>query len=97
VTPFRRWRAQHLFRSWVAYWCALLAFVAWRPLLEYWKISHSPSGHGTVGYSYSGGPLQLALWIAGPPLLLFIVWVATRSRTPDRMQEPEMDVRERHR
>jgi hypothetical protein len=84
VLPLRQWRATHLFRAWVAYWAALLAVTAWRPLVEYWRISRSPSGHGTVSYGYSGGLLPLALWIAGPPLLMFAVWVATRSRSPMR-------------
>jgi len=63
---------------------ALLAFVAWRPLVEYWRITRSPGGHGTVGLTYSGGALQAALWIAGPPLLIFIAWLATRSRNVER-------------
>jgi hypothetical protein len=83
LTPFRQWRARHLFGGWVAYWIALLAVTAWRPLLEYWRISRSPTGHGSVAYTYSGGMLALALWIAGPPLLLFVVWVATRDRVPE--------------
>ena len=83
MLPLRQWRASHLFRAWMAYWVALLAVVAWRPLTEYWRISRS-NGHGTVGYSYSGGLLPLALWIAGPPLVMFVVWVATRERHGER-------------
>jgi hypothetical protein len=66
------------------YWLALLAFVAWRPLLEFWRITRSADGHGTVGYTYSGGALQAALWIAGPPLLIFVAWLATRTRDVER-------------
>jgi hypothetical protein len=83
VISFRHWQPRHLFRSWIAYWLALLAVVAGRPLLEYWRISRSASKHGTVGFSYSGGLLPLALWIAGPPLVLFLLWLATRSRVPE--------------
>jgi hypothetical protein len=83
VIPLRQWRATHLFRAWLAYWVALLAVVAWRPLLEYWRITSSPTGHGSVGYTYSGSMLSLALWIAGPPLALFVMWLATRTRVPD--------------
>ena len=78
----RRWRARHLFVAWGVYWVGLLAVVATRPLLEYWRISRSPSGHGTVKYSFEGGMLELALWIAGPPLALFLLWLATRERRP---------------
>ncbi len=67
-----------------AYWIALLAVVAWRPLVEYWRISRSPTGHGSVGFGYSGGTLPLALWIAGPPLVLFVLWLATRTRVDAR-------------
>src|SRR5258708_6991975 len=83
VIPFRQWQPRHLFRSWIAYWLVLLAAVAWRPFLEYWRISRSPTGHGTVGANYSGGMLPLALWIAGPPLVLFLLWLATRSHAPE--------------
>jgi hypothetical protein len=83
VLPFRQWRASHLFRSWLVYWAVLLLVVAWRPLMEYWRIRMSPSGHGSVGYSYSGGLIVPALWIAGPPLILFGLWLATRRRMPD--------------
>lgn len=87
MIPFRQWQARHLFRSWVAYWVALLGVVAWRPLVEYWRITRSASGHGTVGYTYSGGMLALALWIAGPPLLVFLVWLTTRDRSRARLPE----------
>jgi hypothetical protein len=68
----------------VTYWAALLAVVASRPLMEYWRITRSPSGHGSMQDSYSGGALPLALWIAGPPLALFVNWLATRSRVPEQ-------------
>lgn len=80
MLPLRRWRATHLVRAWVVYWAALLAVVAWHPFVEYWRISHSATGHGNVSYSYSGGLLPLALWIGGPPLALFLMWLATRTR-----------------
>jgi len=75
----------------MVYWLALLAVAAARPLIEYWRITTSASGHGTIQYSFSGDLLPLALWIAGPPLALFAVWVATRSRAP----EPQVDERVR--
>jgi hypothetical protein len=86
VVPFRQWRASHLFRSWAVYWVALLAVAGWRPVVEYWRISHSATKHGTVNFTYSGGMLPLALWIAGPPLALFVVWLVTRSRTPETVE-----------
>ena len=87
MIPLRQWRAHHLFRSWLVYWAGLLAVSAWRPLLEYWRITRSPSGHGSVSYSFQGTALSLALWIAAPPLLLFLVWLATRTREPRQSSE----------
>ena len=90
MISIRRWQARHLFLSWTAYWFALLAFVTWRPLVEYWRITRSPGGHGTVGLTYSGGALQAALWIAGPPLLIFLAWLATHTRHVARERVREM-------
>jgi hypothetical protein len=84
VLPLRQWRATHLFRAWLVYWVGLLAVAAWRPLVEYWRITRSPTGHGSVGYTYSGGMLPLALWIAGPPLVVFAIWLATRTGAPEK-------------
>jgi hypothetical protein len=91
VLPLRQWRAAHLFRAWLVYWVGLLAVAAWRPLVEYWRITRSPTGHGSVGYTYSGGMLPLALWIAGPPLVVFAIWLATRSRTPEKHMGERME------
>ena len=44
MLPLRQWRATHLFRAWMVYWAALLAVAAWRPLVEYWRISRSATG-----------------------------------------------------
>jgi hypothetical protein len=60
-----------------------------RAILEYWRITRSASGHGSVNVSFSGDLLHGALWIAGPPLLIFVVWLATPTRTEERVQVPE--------
>jgi len=33
----------------------------------------------TMTYTSSASLLSIALWVAGPPLLLFVLWAATRS------------------
>jgi hypothetical protein len=93
VLSIRRWRASHLFGSWIAYWILLFAFAAGRPLLRIWQLSRSNT-HGSAGISYSGSALAAALWIAGPPLLLFVLWLATRTRAP-RQPHPDDAVGER--
>jgi hypothetical protein len=35
---------------------------------------------------------SMALWFAGPPLLLFVLWLVTR-RAPVPAREPERDYR----
>lgn len=46
------------------------------------------------GQSWTGSAslTSLALWIAGPPLMLWIGWFLTR-RAPDRARESERDLR----
>lgn len=75
----RNWTPRKLILSWLAYWAGLIVVAGWRPLWQYWQIQRS-NGRGTVSASYSGGLLSLALWVAGPPLLLFIAWFFARSR-----------------
>ena len=82
MISIRRWQARHLFAAWGLYWAGLLAVVASRPLFDYWRIVRS-GGHGTVNYTFDGEMLGPSLWIAGPPLVLFMIWLATRSRAPE--------------
>ena len=42
--------------------------------------------HGATSLS------AMALWFAGPPLLLFVLWLVTR-RSPAEVREPERDYR----
>jgi hypothetical protein len=77
----RDWTSRHLVISWLVYWAGLVAVVAGRPLLEYLRLQ-TTDGHGEVGFSYSGSLFTLALWIAGPPLLLFLAWLTMRPRVP---------------
>ena len=80
MISIRRWQARHLFMAWGLYWVGLLAVVAARPLMEYWRITRSAGGHGSLKYTFEGDILVPSLWIAGPPLVLFLVWLATRDR-----------------
>ena len=75
----RDWSSRRLFVSWVVYWGILLLVFAWRQLWRFVRLQLSDQ-HGSVNLSYSGSLLSLALWVAGPPLLLFVVWLATRRR-----------------
>ena len=82
----KRWTAGQLIRSWIVYWGLLLLVVAWRPLWRYIQLQGADR-HGEVSLSYSGGFLPIVLWIAGPPLLLFVVWFLARSRVRDTEKE----------
>jgi hypothetical protein len=46
----------------------------------------------TVHWVGSASFMSIALWIAGPPLLLWLLWLVTR-RAPVAAREPERDYR----
>lgn len=47
---------------------------------------------GTQTWSHATSFTTMAFWFAGPPLLLFLVWLVTR-RAPVSAPEPERDYR----
>ena len=47
---------------------------------------------GTQTWSGSTSLTTMALWFAGPPLLLFLVWLVTR-RAPVSERDPDRDYR----
>ena len=47
---------------------------------------------GTSTWSGSTSLASMALWFAGPPLVLFLVWLVTR-RAPVTERDPERDYR----
>jgi len=72
-----RWSARQLVAAWLVYWIGLLLYAAWPQLHKIWVLSTTKQS-GSISLTYSGGALEAALWIAGPPLLLALVWIATR-------------------
>jgi hypothetical protein len=77
----RNWGLARLVASWVVYWIVLLAVVLAPVARQYWAIQRS-DGHGTIGFTWSGGSLQLVLLLVGPPLLMTLSWLAARPRRP---------------
>lgn len=71
------WSARQLVGSWLAYWVGLALYAVWPQLRKIWVLSTTKQS-GSISLTYSGGALEAALWIAGPPLLLALVWIATR-------------------
>ena len=49
------------------------------------------AGNGST-WSGSASLTSIALWIAGPPLILWLVWLVTR-RSPSTMSDAERDYR----
>ena len=74
-----RWSRKKLLGSWVLYWVGLLGVLAVKPFWQYLQFRRAGES-GSVSAGYSGSALSLALWIAGPPLLLFLAWLAFGSR-----------------
>lgn len=77
----RNWGLRGLVASWVVYWTVLV--VVWlAPLaIRYWELERR-SGHGTINLSFSADGLSMILLIVGPPLLMTVLWLATRPRRP---------------
>jgi hypothetical protein len=76
---FPRFGVRELVMSWIAYWVAL-AVVVFGPTVWRWYTLQHANRHGSVSWSYSGSLLTAALWVAGPPLLLMLLWLATGAR-----------------
>lgn len=47
---------------------------------------------GTQTWTHATSVTTMAFWFAGPPLLLFLVWLVTR-RAPEPARGPERDYR----
>ena len=73
----RRWGARELVTGWVLYWLGLLLYAIWPKLREVYRLAKTGE-HGSVSLSLDGDFLPIALWIAGPPLLMAALWIATR-------------------
>jgi hypothetical protein len=75
----RNWGLGRLVASWVVYWVVLLA-VGLVPLARQYREIERTGGHGTINLTWSGSTLQTILLIAGPPLLMTLLWIAARPR-----------------
>jgi len=73
-------RGWHLAAACAVYWAILFLVTFRRPFVTYWRVTRAPAGHGTASFEFSGEPLPLALWILGPPLVFFAVWLLLRRK-----------------
>ena len=74
----RNWSHRRLLASWLAYWAVLLAVVAGPAIARYWALQRSDA-HGSVTLTFESGTLATLL-IAGPPLLVAVLWLLSRPR-----------------
>jgi hypothetical protein len=77
----RNWGLGRLVASWIVYWVVLLALGLAPVARQYWAIRRA-DGHGTIDFTWSGSSLQMVLLVVGPPLLVTLLWLATRPRRP---------------
>ena len=77
----RSWGLKHLVTSWVVYWVLLLAVLLAPVARQWWELERG-GGHGTITQSYAGGGLAAVLLFVGPPLVLTLLWLASRPRHP---------------
>ena len=91
----RGWRPRQLLLSWVVYWIVALLVAIWRVTSDpdaHGSISagvtdglftmtvSEPTG---VVWQGSASMMSILLWFAGPPLLLFLLWLAVRPRAAE--------------
>jgi len=89
----RSWSAGKLFASWIGYWILLIAIgPIWRARHAEADKGSLNMSLGSDGFSFNvlkdGATLfsrsihllPLALLVAGPPLLIWVLWFATRSK-----------------
>ena len=111
-----RWRPGHLFAAWGAYWVALAAATLAPAIVAIarvasskgnvslslgdWVLKLTVNAGGTETYTASAHVLPISLWVAGPPLALFALWLRARSRaaggdeaTPELLSPPAMEER----
>jgi hypothetical protein len=95
----RRWNVRHLVSASAAYWAALaaVALAPFTIALARLKDNHGSANasfgdagltltalrDGATIYTGTASLLQLALWIAVPPLALWLVWLAMRPSRAD--------------
>ncbi len=73
----RRWGHRQLLTSWLVYWAGLLGVLAGPAFAEWWRLQRADA-HGSVSVNVTAGALEMALWLAGPPLVIGLLWLAVR-------------------
>lgn len=72
-------RVRTLLSLWGAYWAGVAVMQLGPVLWEYVRIRRT-MGSGTVSWGYSGSLTVLAVALAGPPLLIWLGWLALSGR-----------------
>jgi hypothetical protein len=77
----RSWGLGRLVASWFVYWVLLLAVVLAPVARRYYEVQRSDA-HGMISFDWSGSGRQMILIVVGPPLLMTLLWIASRPRRP---------------
>ena len=77
-----RWKPGHLLLSWGAYWAGLVAVKLSPAILEMWRVTRLPPGHGVINASFNNGVFDLSVVEDGvttlansAPLWTILLWV----------------------
>lgn len=72
-------RLRTLLALWLAYWAGLAASQLAPALWHYLRI-RATAGTGTISWSFTGSATLLAAALVGPPLLIWVGWLALSAR-----------------
>ena len=56
-----RWKPSQLLLSWGVYWAGLIAVKLGPAILEMWRVTQLPEGHGTINASINDGVFNLSV------------------------------------
>jgi hypothetical protein len=57
----RRWKPKQLLMSWAVYWVGLVAVKLGPAILESWRVTQLPEGHGSINAGFDNGLINYSI------------------------------------